>query len=71
LKDAPMLILDEPTSSVDIRTEAAIMEALERLTENRTSFLITHRVTTLRHCDVLLKIENGRLQQVVSSSQEG
>jgi len=71
LKDAPMLILDEPTSSVDIRTEAAIMEALERLTENRTSFLITHRVTTLRHCDVLLKIEDGRLQQVVSSSQEG
>ena len=71
LKDAPILILDEPTSSVDIRTEAAIMEALERLTENRTSFLITHRLTTLKHCDVLLKMEDGRLKQVVSISQEG
>jgi ATP-binding cassette subfamily B protein len=71
LKDAPLLILDEPTNSVDIRTEAAIMEALERLTENRTSFLITHRVTTLKHCDVLLNIEDGRLKHVASISQEG
>jgi len=71
LKDAPILILDEPTSSIDIRTEAAIMEALERLTENRTSFLITHRLTTLKHCDVLLKMEDGRLKQMVSVSQEG
>ena len=71
LKDAPILILDEPTSSIDIRTEAAIMEALERLTENRTCFLITHRLTTLKHCDVLFTMKDGRLKQVVSISQEG
>jgi ATP-binding cassette subfamily B protein len=63
LKDAPILILDEPTSSVDIGTEVGIMEAMERLMKNRTTFLIAHRLSTLESCDKLLRIEN---RQVVS-----
>src|SRR6185295_19196884 len=55
LKDAPILILDEPTSSVDVRTESAIVEAMERLTQGRTTFIITHRPSALRHCDIVLK----------------
>jgi len=61
LKDAPILILDEPTSSVDIRTEEAIVEAMERLMQNRTTFVIAHRPSTLQHCDCMLKIEHGRV----------
>ena len=61
LKDAPILILDEPTSSVDIGTEAGIMEAMERLMKGRTTFMIAHRLSTLENCDELLMIENGRL----------
>jgi ATP-binding cassette subfamily B protein len=64
LKDAPILILDEPTSSVDIKTEAAIMEAMEKLMRGRTSFMITHRLRTLKDCDVLVMIEHGRLVDV-------
>jgi ATP-binding cassette, subfamily B, bacterial len=59
LKDAPILILDEPTSSVDIHTEAGIMQAIERLMQNRTTFLIAHRLGTLEHCDLLLEIQSG------------
>jgi ATP-binding cassette subfamily B protein len=61
IKNAPVLILDEPTSSVDIRTEAQIIEALERLMEGRTTFVITHRLDALKTCDVILHIEKGRL----------
>jgi ATP-binding cassette, subfamily B, bacterial len=61
LKDAPILILDEPTSSVDMKTEAEIMEALERLMRGRTTFMIAHRLSTLAKCDVWLEIEDGRL----------
>jgi len=60
LKDAPILILDEPTSSVDTGTEAGIMESMERLMEGRSTFLITHRMDTLKNCDFLLVIEEGR-----------
>jgi ATP-binding cassette, subfamily B, bacterial len=63
LKDAPILILDEPTSSVDTKTEAAIMEAMKRLMYGRTTFMIAHRLSTLANCDVLLQIEQGRLVQ--------
>jgi len=66
LKDAPMLILDEPTSSVDIKTEAAIMDAMERLAKGRTAFIIAHRLSTLESCDILLVVENGRLVTVTS-----
>lgn len=59
LKDAPILILDEPTSSVDTKTETAIMEAMERLMHGRTTFMIAHRLGTLANCDARLEIENG------------
>jgi ATP-binding cassette, subfamily B, bacterial len=61
LKDAPLLILDEPTSSVDVKTEAAILDAMDRLMRGRTAFLITHRASTLTICDVRLQLEVGRL----------
>ena len=61
LKDAPILILDEPTSSVDIKTEAAIVEAMEKLARGRTTFIIAHRPSALKHCDVILRIDKGRL----------
>ena len=61
LKDAPILILDEPTSSVDMKTEAAILDALERLARGRTTFVITHRPSALQQCDVVVRIEKGRL----------
>lgn len=61
LKDAPILILDEPTSSVDAKTEAGILAAMERLMRERTTFIIAHRRSTLTHCDLLLMIEEGQL----------
>jgi ATP-binding cassette subfamily B protein len=61
LTDAPILILDEPTSSVDVTTEAAIMKTMRQLMDGRTTFMIAHRLSTLQHCDVILEIENGRL----------
>jgi ATP-binding cassette, subfamily B, bacterial len=64
LKDAPILVLDEPTSSVDVRTEAAIMEAMERLMSGRTTFMIAHRLETLATCDVRIEIENGQLARL-------
>jgi ATP-binding cassette subfamily B protein len=64
LKDAPILILDEPTSSVDVQTEAAIMQAMERLMQGRTTFMIAHRLTTLTGCDVRLEVSGGRVARV-------
>jgi ATP-binding cassette subfamily B protein len=69
LKDAPILILDEPTSSVDIKTEAGILEAMERLTQGRTTFIIAHRLNTLERCSILLQIEDGRLTIVPSQAR--
>jgi ATP-binding cassette subfamily B protein len=65
LKDAPLLILDEPTSSVDTDTEAAIMRTMQRLMHDRTTFMIAHRLGTLSNCDLLLRILDG---QVVCSA---
>jgi len=64
LKDAPVLILDEPTSSVDFETEALIMDAMRRLMAGRTTFMIAHRLSTLDYCDVRLELRNGRVWQV-------
>jgi len=61
LRDAPILILDEPTSSVDSATEAAIMEAMWRLMAGRTTFMIAHRLSTLEACERRLRVEDGRL----------
>ncbi len=66
LKDAPILILDEPTSSVDVKTEAAIVEAMERLMQGRTTFIITHRLSALQPCDFILRIERGRVVSLES-----
>ena len=66
LKDAPILIMDEPTSSVDIETETGILDAMERLMQGRTTFMIAHRLTTLENCDLLLLFEDGRLVDVTS-----
>ncbi|MGH7963071.1 MAG: ABC transporter ATP-binding protein, partial [Candidatus Binatia bacterium] len=54
LRDAPILILDEPTSSVDAETEALIMEGLERLMTGRTTFIIAHRLSTVRRADMIV-----------------
>jgi ATP-binding cassette subfamily B protein len=64
LRNSPILILDEPTSSVDVHTEAAIMEATERLISGRTTFMIAHRLSTLKSCDLVLVLDHGRLVEV-------
>lgn len=61
LKDSPILILDEPTSSVDIKTETAIMDACIRLMQGRTTFIIAHRPSTLETCDKVLVIQDGTI----------
>jgi ATP-binding cassette, subfamily B, bacterial len=71
LKDAPILILDEPTSSVDIKTEAVIMEAMERLMRGRTTFIIAHRASTLSKCDMLLEIDYSRVSGVIPIQPSG
>jgi len=61
LADAPMLILDEATSSVDTRTEILIQTAMEKLTKNRTSFVIAHRLSTIKNADLILVMQNGNI----------
>ncbi len=61
LKDPPILILDEATSSVDTETERLIQQALDRLMQRRTSFVIAHRLSTVRHADQILVLERGRI----------
>jgi ATP-binding cassette, subfamily B, bacterial len=61
LRDAPILILDEPTSSVDTGTEAAIMEAIEQVLRGRTTFVIAHRLSTVRRASQILVIQNGAI----------
>jgi ATP-binding cassette, subfamily B, bacterial len=61
LKDAPILIFDEPTSAVDIHTEQEIMQATDQLIRGRTSFVIAHRLSTVKDCDLLLVLKQGKL----------
>jgi ABC-type multidrug transport system fused ATPase/permease subunit len=61
LKDAPILILDEPTSSIDSRTEGVILDSLDDLMEGRTSFMVAHRLSTVRHADQILVLGQGRI----------
>ena len=61
LKDAPILILDEATASVDTATERLIQEALKRLMSNRTSFVIAHRLGTIRDADLIVVLKEGRI----------
>ncbi len=69
LKDPPILILDEATASVDTRTERLIQEALERLMAKRTSFVIAHRLSTVRDADQILVLERGRIVERGSHAQ--
>lgn len=64
LKDAPILILDEPTSSVDVHSEAAILAAMERLMSGRTTFMIAHRLLTLKDFDLFIEVADGRVVAV-------
>jgi ATP-binding cassette subfamily B protein/subfamily B ATP-binding cassette protein MsbA len=61
LRDSPILILDEPTSALDPETEGLIMEALERLQAGRTTFIIAHRLSTVRSADLIVVIKDGQL----------
>jgi ATP-binding cassette subfamily B protein/subfamily B ATP-binding cassette protein MsbA len=61
LKDAPILILDEPTSSIDSKTEAVILDALDRLMVGRTTFMVAHRLSTIRNADKILVLNHGEL----------
>ena len=70
LRDSPVLILDEPTSSVDVRTESTILGATAALMQDRTTFMIAHRLNTLRSCNLILVLEQGRLLDVCQSVSE-
>ena len=61
IKDAPFLILDEATSSVDTRTEELVQQAMDKLTEGRTSFIIAHRLSTIRNADMILVMNEGNI----------
>jgi len=63
LRDAPVLILDEPTSSVDSRTEQVILDALDRLMLGRTTFIIAHRLSTIRTADQIVVVDKGRIAE--------
>jgi len=68
IENAPLLILDEATSSVDTRTEVLVQRAMDKLTEGRTSFVIAHRLSTIKNADVILVMRNGDI--VESGSHE-
>lgn len=61
IKDAPFLILDEATSSVDTRTEELVQKAMDKLTEGRTSFIIAHRLSTIKNADLILVVKEGNI----------
>lgn len=71
VRDAPILILDEPTSAIDVGTEAKIVEAMERLMHGRTTFMIAHRLSTLESCDLRLRVEGGRVVTMPSPGPVG
>ena len=63
LKDAPILLLDEPTASVDVGTEKAIQEAIERVSVGRTVMVIAHRLSTIENSDRIFVVENGQIAE--------
>jgi ATP-binding cassette subfamily B protein/subfamily B ATP-binding cassette protein MsbA len=63
LRDAPILILDEPTAALDVETEARVMAGLENLMAGRTTFVIAHRLSTIRRADVVLVLDQGRIAE--------
>ena len=69
LKDAPILILDEPTASIDSRTEGVILDALDRLMAGRTTFLVAHRLSTIRAADWIVVLDKGRVAEQGTHAQ--
>ncbi len=69
VEDAPLLILDEATSSVDTRTELKIQKAMNELTENRTSFVIAHRLSTIRDADLIIYMSGGDIKESGTHSE--
>ena len=61
IKNAPFLILDEATSSVDTRTEELVQKAMDKLTKGRTSFIIAHRLSTIKNADLILVMKDGNI----------
>ena len=61
LKDAPILVLDEATSALDVETENRVKTAIDNLRQNRTTFIIAHRLSTVREADMVLFLDNGRI----------
>ena len=70
LRDSPVVILDEPTSAVDVKTEAAIMGGILNLSAGRTTFMIAHRLSTLERCDTVLVMKDGRSSMVTNQVEE-
>ena len=64
LKDAPILVLDEATSALDVETEEQVKEAIDRLRENRTTFIIAHRLSTVRDADLVIFMDRGRIVEM-------
>ena len=69
IRNSPMLILDEATSSVDTRTELLAQRAMDKLTENRTSFVIAHRLSTIKNADLILVLKDGNVIEQGSHSE--
>ena len=65
----PMLILDEATSSIDTRTEIRIQKAFQTMMEGRTSFIVAHRLSTIRNADVILVMRNGNIVEQGTHSE--
>ena len=69
LMDPPMLILDEATSSIDLRTEQRVQRAFAKLMEGRTSFVIAHRLSTIKNSDMILVMKSGNIIEQGSHEQ--
>lgn len=69
LKDAPILVLDEATSSLDSKAEAEVQKALNNLMKNRTTLIIAHRLSTIAHVDKIITLQNGRIAEVGSPAE--